>query len=130
MKTITICGKVYPINCNGLTHLKYKELFKRGIIKDIQVINGFYLKQTMMTKALLENNKEINDKDLIKQLSLSMTDDIDEYIHVVTMIAYICIYTADQSICSYEEWLKSIDRINTNDEWIVEVTEFAVSCFC
>lgn len=59
-----------------------------------------------------------------------MTDDIDDYIEVVTRLAYICIYTADENICSYEEWLKSIDKINTNDEWIVEVTEFAVNCFC
>lgn len=130
MKTITICGKNYEIACNGLTHLKYKQLFNRGILKDIQIINEFYLKQAVLAKSLLENNKEITDKDLIKQLSLSMTADIDDYIDVVTMIAYICCYTANENIGSYEEWLKGIDKINTNDDWIVEVTEFAVSCFC
>lgn len=104
--------------------------FGRGILEDIQIIHKFYLKQTIEAKRLLEGNQEIKDDVLMKQLSLSMTSDIDEYIDVVTRIAYICIYTADENVCSYEEWLKGIERITTNDEWIVEVTELAVDCFC
>ena len=55
---------------------------------------------------------------------------LDDFIEAITEIAYICCYTANEKIGSYEEWLRGIPRINTNDDWIVEVTEFAVDCFC
>ena len=29
----------------------------------------------------------------------------------------------------YENWLKSIEHFKIDDQWIVEVTEFAVDCF-
>ena len=130
MKTITICDKQYDIDCNALTQLNFKRIFNKGIFKNISIINSFYSKQTLLANQFLTENKLITDKELIKKLSIAMLPDLDEYVEAVTEIAYICCYTANEKIGNYETWLKGIKRINTNDEWIVEVTEFAVDCFC
>ena len=36
----------------------------------------------------------------------------------------------NEKIPEYEIWLKSIESLKITDDWIVEVTEFAVDCFC
>jgi len=59
-----------------------------------------------------------------------MLDDIDLFAEAATRIAYIMIHTANEKVEEYEEWLRNIPSLKTNDEWIAEVTEFAVSCFC
>lgn len=130
MKTITICDKQYEIDCNALTQFNFKKIFNKGIFKNISIINSFYSKQTLLANQFLSENKSITDKELIKKLSIAMLQDLDEYVEAVTEIAYICCYTANEKIGNYETWLKGIKRIKTNDKWIVEVTEFAVNCFC
>lgn len=130
MKTITICDKEFEIDCNALTYIQYRKVFNRGIFEDIQVIENFVVTQTLFADRLKKDNPKLSDDEVVKELSRTMLPNIDEYIEAVTRIAYICIYTANEKIGSYEDWLKDIKRINTNDEWIVEVTEFAVDCFC
>lgn len=130
MKTITICDQKYNIDCNALTYIKYRKIFDRGIFEDIQVIENFMITQTLLANKLKKDNPKITENEIIKELSRAMLKNIDEYIEAVTRIAYICIYTANEDIENYGNWIKSIKRINTNDEWIVEVTEFAVNCFC
>lgn len=130
MKTITICDNVYEIGCNALTFIKYRQMFNRGIFEDIKILQAFLNKQVIITKQLKDENPEIGDATIIASLSRLMLDDIDLFVEASTRIAYIMIYTANSSIQEYEKWLKNIPSIKTNDEWIAEVTEFAVSCFC
>lgn len=130
MKKITICEKEYPIECNALTYINYRKIFNRGIFEDIKIVKDFITKQTVITMQLKNKYPEISEDELIKLISNEMLLDIDLYIEAVTRIAYICINTANEQYCNYQEWLKEINRINTNDLWIAEVTEFAVDCFC
>lgn len=128
MKTITICDKEYPIDCNAFTYVKYKSFFKTGIMKDMQFIQNYLIKQTVVANQL--ENKKISDAEKLGQVSDYMIDDTDEFVTKVTQIAWILIYTANNKIENYEDWLKSITTFKIDDEWIVEVTEFAVNCFC
>lgn len=130
MKTIVICGQEYNIDCNAYTRFQFHKIFKRGIIEDIQIIQEFFLRQTILTQEILKKDEKITENDLIKKLSNSLMATIDDYIDAVTRITYICIVTVDSNFMSYEEWLKTIEKINTNDIWIAEVTELAVNCFC
>lgn len=130
MKKIDICGKEYEIDCNALTYIQYRKIFKRGIFQDIEIIENFVSLQVLIADKIKKENPKISDSEITKQLSRTMLTNIDEYIEAVTRIAYICIYTANKRVGSYEEWLTNIKRINTTDKWIVEVTEFAVDCFC
>lgn len=130
MKKITICGKEYPISCNAFTQIKYRELFKRSIFDDINILNSFLVIQVMKAKELKEKNPDIDDEKIIQTLSSLIIDDMGLFAEAATRIAYIEIYTANEKIESYEEWLKNIPRLSTSDDWIAEVTELAVDCFC
>lgn len=130
MKTITICGKKYKIDCNALTYVKYRKLFDRGIFDDIRILQSFLTKQVMLAGELKKENPNIDDGSIISSLSKIMLNDMDLFAEAATRIAYIMIYTENEKIEEYEEWLKTIPSLKTNDEWIAEVTEFAVNCFC
>ena len=128
MKRIEICGKPYDIDCNALTYVKYKSFFKSGIIKDMQDIKNYLVKQTIVANEI--NEKDISDAEKLSQISECMVSDTDDFITKVTQIAWILIYTANNKIQGYEDWMKSISNFKIDDNWIVEVTEFAVDCFC
>lgn len=128
MKTITICDKEYDIDCNALTYVKYKSIFKTGILKDMQFIQNYLIKQVVVAKQLDE--KKISEAEKLSQLSEIMINDTDEFVAKITQIAWILIYTANNKVESYETWLSSITKFNVSDNWISEVTEFAVDCFC
>lgn len=128
MKTIEICGKEYEIECNAFTFIEYKKIFKTGILKDMQFIQNYLIKQSVLESQLDE--KEVNEFKKASQLSEYMISDTDEFISKITQITWILIYTNNEKIKEYNEWLKSIERLKIDDDWIVEVTEFAVDCFC
>ena len=130
MKTIEICGKKYEIDCNALTYVKYRNLFNRGIFDDLKILQDFLVKYAYLTKKIKDENPDIDDITIINSLSTLMIDDMDLFAEAATRMAYIMIYTANKEIEEYENWLEKISSIKTNDEWIVEVTEFAVNCFC
>lgn len=130
MKKINICGKEFNIDCNAFTYLQYKKIFNKGIFEDFKTISDFTTMQVLITADLKEKNPEITETEIIKSISNSMLKYLDDYIEAVTRIGYICCYTANQNIGTYDEWLKGLKRVNTNDLWIVEVTELAVNCFC
>lgn len=128
MKTVTICGKDYPIECNAFTYVKYNSIFGTGILKDMQKVKGYLVKQTIVSKHV--ENEKLSNEEKISQISDYMIDDTDEFVTKVTQIAWILIYTANNKIMNYEEWLKTITNFKIDDQWIAEVTEFAVDCFC
>ena len=129
MKQIEICGKKYEIECNALTYVKYKSIFKTGIVKDMSFIQNYLIKQSVISSQY-EENKNLNDSEKLSQISNYMIDDTDEFVTKITQIAWILIYTANNKIESYEDWLKSIKTFKIDDDWIAEVTEIAVDCFC
>lgn len=126
MKTITICDKEYEIDCNAFTRFQYKTIFGRGIFADIKTLNDFSVKQEKVTKELANLPEEEQET----QLNLIMMENLDDFIDVIERIAYILIYTANNKIGSFEEWLKGITKIDLSASWISEVTELAVNSFC
>ena len=128
MKAITICGNAVEIDCNALTYVKYKSIFKTGILKDMQFIQNYLIKQTVVTNQL--KNKKMSNAERLSKVSEYMIDDTDEFITKITQLAWILIYTANNKVENYESWLNSITDFKIDDDWITEVTEYAVSCFC
>ena len=131
MKKVDICGKEYEIDCNALTFMEYRKKFKdKGIFEDFGTINNFETIQILLTAELKEKNPNITEAEIVRETSRQMLKYMDDFIEAITRVGYICCYTANPKIGEYEDWLKGIKRINTNDMWIVEVTELAVNCFC
>ena len=125
---ITICDKEYEVACNAFTRFQYKKVFGRGIFSDIKVLNEFSEKQEKLKKELKE--KGLNNEEIEKELNLTMLDSLDDFIDVIERIAYILIYTANNKIGNFEEWISGIEKIDLSASWISEVTELAVSSFC
>lgn len=130
MKTITIEGKEYEVECNALTYVQYKKMFGRGIIEDLQIVKNYLVNQTIETNKIMLEDNTLSEVEVSNRLSEIMVHSIDEFIEVITKIAYIMIYSANNRIESYENWLKNIKKFKIDDDWIVEVTEIAVDCFC
>lgn len=130
MKTIAIDGKQYNIECNAFTYVQYRKVFNRGIFEDIQIIKDYLITQTTSAIQLKEENPNITEIELSEKLSNIMISKLDGFIEAITRIAYILIYSANENIEDYEAFLKGIKSFKIDDDWIVEVTEFAVDCFC
>lgn len=128
MKTITICDKEYPIDCNALTQIKYRNFFKKGIMEDIRVLQDYLVKQIVVATQIEE--KQISEAEKLAYISNYMNQYIDKFVESITRITWIMIYTANKDIEEYEKWLKSIKVLKTDSKWIAEVAEFAVDCFC
>lgn len=127
MKTITINEKEYQIQCNALTRFNYKKIFNAGIFEDIQRINTFNIEQEEKRIALEKEGKSKEQID--KEINNLMLGRLDDILDAIQKIAYIEIYTANNKIGSFEEWLGSIEKINLSEPWIAEVTEYAVNSF-
>ena len=91
-------------------------------------MQDYLIKQTIITKQVEEKN--ITEAEKLSIVSNYMNKYIDDFIIAITRIAWILIYTADKDIEEYEKWLEGISSFKIDDDWIVEVAEFAVSCFC
>ena len=128
MKKITIDEKEFDIDCNAYTRFQYKSTFGKGIFADIKVLSDYSEKQNNLRKKLEKEGK--TEEIIDKEISSIMLEDLDTFIDVIEKIAYILIYTANNKIGTFEDWLKSIGKISLSDSWIGEVTEFAVSSFC
>lgn len=128
MKTITICGKKYQIECSAYSYVKFVNFFDRSMTEDIQVLKDYLVRQTIISKRVAEKN--LSDQEKISFVSECMQSYIGDFISSITRIAWMMIYTVNPDIEEYETWLKSIKKFNIDDDWIVEVAEFAVNCFC
>ena len=132
-KKITINNKEYELVYNALTYIAYGDVFKnQDIFKDIDTINTWVTTQVTLETEIKKQFPDITEDELIKNLSYSMIkNNMYEYTLAVMRIAYIGIYTAhDRKYKTFDEWLKEIENFSTNDLWIAEVTELAVSSFC
>lgn len=126
-----IGNKDYETECNAFTMISYKKIFGRGIVQDVNILNVLAQKQVEIIKELAEKIPDLEENELLVQVAnkLLTTDIADEYIEVLTKVAWILIYTADNKIKKYEDWLKEIPVINLSDKWVAEVTEIAVNNF-
>ena len=128
MKTITICDKEYEIKCNAFTRFEYKRIFNVGIFEDIQKLNDFSQSQELLRQEL--KSEGIEEEEIEEKIANQMIGKLDDFIDVIEKMAYILIYTANNKIGTFEEWLSGIDKIDMSAEWVKVVTEFTVESFC
>lgn len=130
MKQVKIDGNTYDVDCNALTYVLHKRIFNRGIMQDIRIIQNYLITQTIEANKLKNQFPELSESELDDRISKFMNNYIDEFIEAITRIAYTLIYTANDKIASYDDFLRNIKKFKIDDDWIVEVTELAVNCFC
>lgn len=104
-KIITISGKEYTMKASAYTQFKYKNDTGRRMLQDLQE---------------LAKLQDASQDDMINGL-----DDLTE---IVLKMAYVMIEEADSSqVKGYDEFLKSIENLYENTDWISEVIELATS---
>ena len=130
MKTIVIDGNEYNIECNGLTYIQYKKVFNKGIFADMDTIKDYLVRQTLKANEIKEKYPQMSEQEIDTQVGNYMNNYIDDFIEVITRIAYILIYSANEKVEEYENWLRKIKNLKIDDDWVAEVTELAVDCFC
>ncbi len=131
MRKIKIGDKEYNYNCSAYTYIHFKKVFNKSIFEDIRVLQEYLIKQAIIINDLKQKLPNISEEELGNNLSrLMLQDNIESFVESATRITYILIKEADENIEEYEEWLKTIPALKISDDWIVEVAEFAVDCFC
>ena len=104
-KIITISGKEYTMKASAYTQFKYKNDTGRRMLQDLQE---------------LAKLQDASQDDMINGL-----DDLTE---IVLKMAYVMIEEADSNqVKGYDEFLKSIENLYENTDWISEVIELATS---
>ena len=130
MRTIVIDGNEYEIECNALTYIQYKKIFNKGIFADMDIIKNYLVMQTLKANELKEKYPQMTEQEIDVQIGNYMNNYIDDFVEVITRIAYILIYSANEKTEEYEKWLRKIKNFKIDDDWVAEVTELAVDCFC
>lgn len=104
-KVIKINDKEYEMKSSAWTQFKYRDMTGRRMLQDLQDL----------TKL-----QDAKDEEMI--------DGIDDLTEIVLKMAYVMIEEADSNqVKGYDEFLKSIDSLYDNTDWINEVIELAVS---
>lgn len=104
-KTITINGKNYIAKSSAYTQFKYRDDTGRRMLSDLQEIS------------------KLQEKPEEEQLNY-----VEELLEITLKMAFIMIQEADSSqVTSYDEFLKNLDGVFDNQDWISEVVELAIS---
>ena len=127
MKKIVICGKEYNIECTAFTRYEYNRYFDSKLFQDIKKLEIFVKKQREITK--IGKDKGLTEDEINTLYTEGLMDYLDDFIDVVTRITFIFIHTANPEMKDFDEWLKSIEKIDLNEGWIGEVTDYAVTSF-
>ena len=104
-KIITISGKEYTMQSSAWTQFKYKNDTGRRMLQDLRDISKL----------------QEADED-------TMLNGVDDLTEILLKIAYVMIEEADQNqVKSYDDFLKSINSLYEDTNWINEVVELATS---
>lgn len=129
MKEINIEGNLYNIACNAWTMIEYRRIFNKSILDDINLTRKVLATQVIATQMYKQDNPSATEVEL-ETIAASATEaELEKFIEALLMLTWIFIYTANQDVKEYQEWLKDVKKINISSNWVSEVTELAVASF-
>ena len=104
-RIIKIGNKEYEMKSSAYTQFKYKNDTGRKLLEDLQ------------------NLTQLQDKE-----ESEMIASIDDLTDIVLRISYVMIEEADsKQVTTFEDFLKGIDGLFDNTDWINEVISLAVA---
>ena len=105
-KVIIISNQKYTIKSSAWTQFKYKNDTGRNLLSDLQTL-----------EKRIEGKSE---NEIIASL--------DDMLGVLMRITYNLIEEAgDDKVKSYEEFLKNVDEIFTDTQWLIDTLEVAIA---
>lgn len=101
-KQVTISGKDYFMKSSAYTQFKYKDDTGRSLLTDLKAIS----------------NHDAED----------IANNVDDLLEMLLKMSYIMIQEADEKqVGTYNEFLKELDGLFDENNWISEVLELAIS---
>ena len=114
LKTVNIGKKDYVLKSSAYTIFAYKNETGRDLLVDLNSINEKYIKISKLTEE--EQNS-------------AWMNEITGIIENTLKIAHIMIRENDKTFKEYNEWLKDINELLENPNWIMEVLEVGIAPF-
>ncbi len=103
-KIINIGGKDYSMQSSALTQFEYRDMTGRKLMEDIKKI-----------KELRTNNDDV--------LAI-----LDDFLEILLRMTYVMIVESDPNQTgSFEDFLKGIETLFDEKEWVDDVIELAVT---
>lgn len=101
VKTIKISGKDYDMKASAFTQFAYKDETGRSLLSDIQSLSDIHTEEA---------------------------DKIEHLVNILLDVSYVMIKEADpKQVANKEEFMKSINDLFSDNSWISEVVELAIS---
>ena len=114
VNAVNIGKKEYVLKSSAYTIFAYKNETGRDLLVDLNSINEKYIKISKLTEE--EQNS-------------AWMNEITGIIENTLKIAHIMIRENDKTFKEYNEWLKDIDELLENPNWIMEVLEVGIAPF-
>ena len=105
---IRIKNKNYIGQCNALSYIFYKRIFKTNIFEDLED-----LRESLVN--ISENNAR--EKDIAK------------FYKIIVRLIYILIYTKNQDIEDFEEWIGNIEIKDLTEDLTEDLTNKTIEIF-
>lgn len=106
---LMIKNKEYVGQCNALSYIYYKRIFKVNVFEDLENLR----------KSLLNISKD-NAKE----------QDISDFYKVLTKLIYVLIYTKEQDILeNFEKWSQKLEIQDLTEDLIDETIEIYLESF-
>ena len=115
LKTVKIGSNEYNMKSSAYTPLKYRMDYGTDLLKDIGRLNKL--------------NNDISKLKTKAEKEEAWMSEFSGFLEMAYRIAYVMITEYDPGFKSYEDWLKGIDNVFSNENWILEVMECAMSTF-
>lgn len=111
-KTITISGKEYEMKANAHILWSYRREFGTELFDDASLVSDKLRKALDLPKE--EQNFYI----------MSVWGDVTGK---VLQMAYVMILEGDETFMPFEKWLKEVDDLTTDQNWLNEVLALATT---
>ena len=111
VRTVKIGNNEYDLKSSAYTMFAYKDVTGNNLLQDLNELNDKYTKWQ-------------KDKDT----SIWMNEIMD-IIDKTLRLAHIMILEQNPSFMEYKQWLKEIDGLLDDTNWILEVLEVGLSPF-
>ena len=133
-KIVKIGTKEYKMKASGYTLFAYKNEFKSDLLKDLKKVVASFkdvdlnaVKKSNETETT--ENKDVNLNDTLLD-NLDLFDGVSDMIDILYKISFIMIREADKNqVANFEEFLKNIDTMLDDNDWISDVIDLVTSPF-
>lgn len=114
IKNVKIGKEEYTLKSSAFTIFAYKDQTGRDLLSDINAINIKYSEIANLSEQE-QNNIWMNE--------------ITSIIEHTLKIAHIMIKEANSNFKDYNDWLKDLEELLENPNWIMEVLEVGIAPF-